>query len=591
MVVAGVLAGACDAAPAMAHAQLLGTSPTSGSTVARQPREVIFKFNQNVGGTLGAVRVYDARGDEVDDLAVAHPGGNQHWMGVGLKAGLPAGTYTATYRVVSADTHIVYGGMVFDVGHAGAAPRYTVAGLIGRNEAGEVTRVAFGVVRAIDYLTIALMVGGQLFALLVWAPALASRAGAGERWGQASSAFAARLERLLILAVVLGLGASLLGVALQGASAAGTSLWDSLKGSVLENTLESRFGKVWTGRALDWLLLGAVLVAARARHRGGALPVLQAGQRSDAPAVSRPPRAVLALLAVGSAYLAATPALAGHASTQSPTGVFFPADFLHVLAACVWVGGIACLLLALPAATRRLRGAERTELLLASLVRFSPIALASVLTLALTGAIQAYIDVRSLSALVQTTYGVLVLVKSGLLVALVALGWINRERLIPALERRVRAASLPGAAGAALRGTLRGEFASLLAVFGVTAALVTYAPPIDAASGPYSATTTIGRAVLEITVEPARVGVNTIHLYLIDAKTGAQFTATRELTATARLPSKHIGPLPLKASQAGPGHYILNSAVLSPGGTWEIELVDRISEFEQNTRVVTVPIR
>ncbi len=53
---------------ALAHAQLLDTSPQSGSTVAAQPARVIFKFNQAVGGTLGAVRVYDAQGNEVDDL-------------------------------------------------------------------------------------------------------------------------------------------------------------------------------------------------------------------------------------------------------------------------------------------------------------------------------------------------------------------------------------------------------------------------------------------------------------------------------------------------------------------------------------------
>ncbi len=102
--------------------------------------------------------------------------------------------------------------------------------------------------------------------------------------------------------------------------------------------------------------------------------------------------------------------------------------------------------------------------------------------------------------------------------------------------------------------------------------------------------TSIGAAELEISVEPAKVGLNTIHLYLIDAKTGAQFTATKELTASARLPSKHIGPLPLHGDRAGPGHYILDSAMLSPGGTWDIEIVDRVSEFEQFTRVVKVPI-
>ena len=46
-----------------AHAQLLGTSPASGSTVPTQPAEVIFQFNENVGGTAGAVRVYNAQGE------------------------------------------------------------------------------------------------------------------------------------------------------------------------------------------------------------------------------------------------------------------------------------------------------------------------------------------------------------------------------------------------------------------------------------------------------------------------------------------------------------------------------------------------
>ena len=114
-------------------------------------------------GPLGAVRVYNAKGEEVDNLDVSHPEGQEHWMGVGLKPGLPDGTYTATYRVISADTHIVYGGLVFNIGHAGAAPSVTVAGLIGRNKSGKVTEIAFGVVRGLDYLSIALLLGGLAF--------------------------------------------------------------------------------------------------------------------------------------------------------------------------------------------------------------------------------------------------------------------------------------------------------------------------------------------------------------------------------------------------------------------------------------------
>ena len=77
---------ALSPASALAHAQLVGTSPQSGSTVKKEPKEVIFKYNQAVGGTVGAVRVYNAQGDQVDNLDVSHPGGHQSWMGVGLEA-------------------------------------------------------------------------------------------------------------------------------------------------------------------------------------------------------------------------------------------------------------------------------------------------------------------------------------------------------------------------------------------------------------------------------------------------------------------------------------------------------------------------
>ena len=592
LVLALAVAGLLGSAPAAwAHAQLLGTSPVSGSTVKVQPQEVIFEFNQDVGGTLGAVRVYDAQGNEVDDLNVSHPDGNEHWMGVGLKPHLPDGTYTGTYRVISADTHIVYGGLVFNIGHAGAAPKFTVAGLIGKNESGKVTEVAFGVVRGLNYLTLALMVGGLAFLFFAWIPGLTAVAGSEERWSLASRAFASRLGRLFAVAIVLGVVVSVLGVLLQGASAAGVSLWSSLKSSIIENTLESRFGKVWGARAIDWVLLGAVLLVARAIRRD-AIPKLRAGS-PDANTLARtpgPPFVVLALLGLGALYLAITPALAGHASIESPVAVFFPSDALHVLAGSVWVGGIACLLIALPGATRQLEGDERSRLLLANLVRFSPIALGAVVVIAVTGVIQAYIDVRSLHGLLHTTYGALIIVKVVLLACLIGFGWVNRARVIPALQRLVGDGRSPGGIGALARRTMRGELALMLCVFGVTAALISYAPPIDAATGPFSVNTSIGSAELEMTVEPAKVGLNTIHLYLIDAKTGAQFTATKELTATARLPSKGIGPLVLKPIVAGPGHYVLNSAVLSPGGTWDIEIIDRISEFEQFSRTVTVPI-
>ncbi|HEX3392354.1 MAG TPA: CopD family protein, partial [Solirubrobacteraceae bacterium] len=486
-VIAVGVAGFAAAPAAFAHAQLLGTSPQPGSTVPTQPAEVIFKFNQSVGGTLGAVRVYDAQGGEVDNLDVSHPQGQEHWMGIGLKPGLPDGTYTATYRVISADTHIVYGGLVFSIGHAGPAPKFTVTGLIGRNSSGETTKLAFGVVRALDYLSIALMIGGLAFLLVAWLPGLSVLEGSEPGWQAACGAFARRFQRLLLVAVVLGALVSVLGFLLQGASAAGVSLWASLKGTILENTLDSRFGKVWGARAIDWLLIGLLLLSANALER----PIAPS-PGIDGNLSRRPPRWTIALLGLGAGYLAITPALAGHASIERPVWVFFASDALHVLAASVWVGGIACLLLALPSATRELHGGGRTQLLLGTLARFSPLALAAVIAIAVSGVVQAYIDVRSLQGLLHTTYGALILVKIALLLALIGLGFINRERVIPALKRIMGTGRSPGDVGVLARSTLRGELALMLCVFGVTAALISYAPPIDAASGPFSTNATLG---------------------------------------------------------------------------------------------------
>jgi copper transport protein len=386
------------------------------------------------------------------------------------------------------------------------------------------------------------------------------------------------LRALLMLAVGVGVATSVLGILLQGATAAGVSLWSSLRHAIVQDTLESRFGQVWGVRALDWLILGGLLLFA-----GG----LRAGRAEGQPAL---PRRLLAPLGLGVAYLAVTPALAGHANSQSPTGVFFPAEVLHMLAASVWVGGIVCLLLALPAATRQLEGSERSRLLLAVLRRFSPLALGAVVAIAVSGVVQGYIDVRNVNGLLHTLYGTLILVKTGLLLGLIGLGWVNRDRVIPALERIADVGRAPGAVGVLARRSLRAELALMLGVLGVTAALVGHTPPIDAASGPFSINSTLGPAELEMTVEPARVGANTIHLYLIDAKRGTQFAASRELTATATLPAKHIGPLPLRTSLSGPGHYTVSSAVLSPGGTWEIQITDRVSEFDEYSRTVKVPI-
>ena len=112
-----------------------------------------------------------------------------------------------------------------------------------------------------------------------------------------------------------------------------------------------------------------------------------------------------------------------------------------------------------------------------------------------------------------------------------------------------------------------------MVVIGVTAALASYAPPVTAQSGPFSAESTVGPIQLEMSVEPATVGANEIHLYLFDARSGAPYEKVKQLTVSAALPEKSIS-LPLEPQLSGPGHYTIPGALLNAGGDWRLDRDD-----------------
>jgi copper transport protein len=259
---------------------------------------------------------------------------------------------------------------------------------------------------------------------------------------------------------------------------------------------------------------------------------------------------------------------------------------------CAWLGGLVAFVLLVPRATRALAPPDRARLLSALLRRFSPIALGAVAVLAITGALQAIPYLTAFDQLWTTGYGRELLAKIGLLVVLAGLGALNRQRTLPALARIAQAGGTAGATGHVLRRTLRAEVALLVAVLGVTAALVDGVPPVAAASGPFNGEAKLGGAIdLDLTVDPARPGANQVHLYLLRSRDGAPYTGTKELTVTARQRDKGIGPLPVEVHQAGPGHYTADTVQLVPGGTWTLTITDRYSDFDEVSTQVDVPVR
>ena len=570
---AAVLACLLLAGSASAHAVLESSTPQRGAVLKESPPEVTFAFNEPVEASLGAVRVFDTEANEVQTGEVERIGESGDEIGIALQDDLPDGVYTATYRVVSADSHAISGGLVFTVGSGGGASGKTISELIAMSEVGPVTQVAFWFDRWVGYVAIAVALGLLAFLVLLWAPLLAGRR---ETLAPRAEDTGRRLTRLLVLAVLAGILASFLAIPLQGATAAGTDFWGALKPEVFREVIDTRYGTVMVVRLLALLALVPAVIAAARLARD--------------PDLARKPL-VLAGLAIPSAVLAATPALGGHASTQHPIWLLTTSDILHVISMSVWVGGLVALVLLLPVATRGIGAArERTGVLVDFLLRFSTVALIAVVVIAVSGTIQAIVEVNSFPALIDTAFGRAVLIKIILFGGLIWLGAKNRRRVIPALVERREGGETPGAPGVRARRNLRIEVVLVMAVLAVTAALVSYPPPTATQNGPVSGSVAAGDADrLEYTVDPARVGSNEIHVYLFDDATGAP-KEVKGVELSFSLPDSDIAPIEADVRKAGPGHYVAPSAMLAVKGDWEARAAVRFSRFEEILADFEVPV-
>jgi copper transport protein len=131
----------------------------------------------------------------------------------------------------------------------------------------------------------------------------------------------------------------------------------------------------------------------------------------------------------------------------------------------------------------------------------------------------------------------------------------------------------------------------MIVIVGVTAVLISE-PPAKAqaviAAGPISRESKVGPYDLAITVDPARVGSNTIHLTLLDS-TG-QLAAVDEIGLSATLPAVDVGPLPFDSTPAGPGH-VISRAEFPLAGDWQLEIDVRKGEFDEWRAFLDIPIR
>ena len=123
----------------------------------------------------------------------------------------------------------------------------------------------------------------------------------------------------------------------------------------------------------------------------------------------------------------------------------------------------------LAASARSLPRSAREAIARASILRFSRLALPTVAALASAGLYLALRELPAPSALLTSSYGVTLLVKSAVVLGALALGAYHRRFVVPRLEL--------GAPVATVRRTLALELGVLLMVLVLAAILSQTAPP------------------------------------------------------------------------------------------------------------------
>ncbi|MYV56973.1 copper resistance protein CopC [Streptomyces sp. SID3212] len=380
---------------ASAHAALTGSTPEDGAVVATAPKDVTLTFSEQVALSDSSIRVLDPSNKRVDTQKIRNlSSGKTVSYAVDLHAGLPDGTYTVAWQAVSADSHPVSGAFTFSIG----APSKTEATLPAEKAGGGLVGFLYDVARYVSYAGFILLVGGSAFVLGSWPRGASVRP----------------LQRLVVQGWIALTAATLVLLLLRTPYTGSGELADAFDLGGLRAVLTTKSGTALVSRLL---LLGAaalfvaVLFGAYAR-RETPTNEDEAKEKKD----------LTFGLTVGGVVvasgIAATWALSEHASTGIQAGLAMPVDVLHLLAVATWLGGLTALLVALYRAPSIEAAAVR---------RFSRTAFVSVVVLAATGLYQSWRQVGSWSALGDTSYGQLLLVKVGLVAVLVAIAFFSRR--------------------------------------------------------------------------------------------------------------------------------------------------------------------
>ncbi len=403
---------------AFAHATLTSTTPPTQSRLHAAPKAVVLRFDQSVTITSRAIQVFTASGRQVSAPAVTS--NHSRWVSAGL-SGLKRGqSYTVRWRATSSDGHTGSGVFTFGIGVTPPPPTEAY-GSSGPTWSDDAARWAY-------FVTLALLIGTLGLRLLVLREPVPER-------------LSNRLYGLSVAGGVATINVGIAAFVMRAADALQVPFVQLLYGDLSPLATKTRFGIAFVAMTLGYALVTALVLLSWIFDRPRLLW----------------PSFVIAL-GFGTGL-----SLSGHQGVE-PNSTFFTelADWLHLSAAVLWVGGLVALATCVwPLAP---------ELRRRAFLGFSRIATVLVAVLVLAGT---YLTIERLTALDElwtTSYGKALLVKIAIVCVALSWGAFHHFVVRPRLERDTEAPIT-------VRRSLLGESSIAILVLLLAAVLVNERPP------------------------------------------------------------------------------------------------------------------
>jgi putative copper resistance protein D len=266
--------------------------------------------------------------------------------------------------------------------------------------------------RAVHFASTAMVFGVVLFRFQIAEPAFRQAAASILA---AKNNYFRKLAWLFWISLALAVFSGAMWLVLLAANISNEPIPVAVSDGTLWTVLtQTQIGLAWTVRLILVALLAGWLLFVNSDHksvfRSGWLPIFCAASFMGSLAWS--------------GHAGGTPGINGDLHVAS--------DFLHLIAAGAWLGGLLPLTLLL-ASARNAQDQSMPLLLRVAIFRFSTVGLFAVGTLLATGIVNAAILVGSLPALLETIYGNLLLAKIALFAVMVCVAAVNRLNLRPRL--------------------------------------------------------------------------------------------------------------------------------------------------------------